>query len=246
MRYIIRANVCRVFQGLGIYVTLVLLLLFSTFIALGATPIAVANYGSETLQTIIIGFSNLIYVPLALAIFVSGALFTYGAIANELAFGLSRAKIYISHLLLGSVLCVLLVLVFISWSVILGSVLNGFGNMPQGFWLEKIGNLGVMLLHLLALSSLATFLVFTSKRTSITIGAFFAYLIVPRLLVEMSSLINPYFSRFRAFDLVYSIVLVAQMPYLEASQIYQAVAVAIGTIVITTCIGIILFEFRDV
>ena len=93
---------------------------------------------------------------------------------------------------------------------------------------------------------MATFLVFTSKRTSITIGAFFAYLIVPRLLVEMSSIINPDFSRFRALDLGYSIVLMAQMPHLEAALVHQAIAVAIGTIVVTTCAGIILFEFRDI
>ena len=248
MKHLIRANTCRVFRGLGIYVTIILIFSMSSYIALANTApfFGIVNYGPDTIQVIFNGFSNFVHLPLALAIFVSGALFTYGAIANELAFGLSRAKIYFSHLMLGSALCIVLVLVFILWSVFLGSIINGFGNMPLGFWLEKTGILGVMLIHLLALSSLATFLVFTLKRTSITIGAFFAYLIVPRLLVEMSSVINPNFLRFRAFDLVYSIVLMAQMPYLEAAQVHQAIAVAMGIIVLTTCIGIILFEFRDV
>ena len=140
MKLLVRANAGRVFRGLGVYVTLILIFAFSTIIALGATggaAVGVAHYGSDTIQVIFNGFSNFIHLPLAIAIFVSGALFTYGAIANELAFGLSRAKIYFSHLLLGSVLCVVLVFVFIAWSVILGTVINGFGSVPQGFWLKK-------------------------------------------------------------------------------------------------------------
>ena len=248
MKILIRANARRVFQGMGIYVTIIIMLAFSAIIAFGMTSpaIAVAHYGSETIQVIFVGFSNYIFVPLAAAIFVSGALFTYGAIVNELAYGISRAKIYFSHLLLSSVLCVVLVLVSIACSVLLGTAINGFGSVQQGFWLEKASIFAVLLLLLLALNALATFLVFTTRRTSRTIGAFFAYMIVPRLLVEASAFLNEDLLRFRYFDLPYNIVLMAHLPYLDVSQINVAVALGIGTIVLTTCAGIVLFELRDV
>jgi hypothetical protein len=87
-------------------------------------------------------------------------------------------------------------------------------------------------------------LIFTTKRTSVTIGAYFAFLIVPHFLVEMFAVFSPQIMRLRAFDIVFNIVQMAQMP--EPYRIFQATALGAGAIVLATSVGIILFEWRDI
>lgn len=248
MNNLLRANLIRVFSGLSIYITICILLAVSTLIVLTTTASAVGNafYGAETIQVIFNGMSNMVYLVLALAIFVSGAMFTSRAVENELAFGLSRAKIYFSHLILSSALCVVLVVLFIAWAVILGTILRGFGTVPQGFWAEKFAILGLQMLLLLAINALATFLVFTTRRTSVTIGAFFALILVPRFLTEMFAVFNVAFLRLRDFDIIHNLILAAQLSALNAEQIMQVFFLGVGIIVFTTSVGIVLFQWADI
>jgi hypothetical protein len=48
------------------------------------------------------------------------------------------------------------------------------------------------------------------------------------------------------FDIVYNLILMAQLPALDASQIMQAVMLGLGVVVIATSVGIVLFEWADI
>jgi|GEM_PF-5098023 len=248
MKNLLRANLCRLLRGMSIYITIFVLLALSTLIVTTEATLtgSRAYYGAGTLQHIIIGMSNMVYLMLALAIFVSGAAFTTRAIQNEIAYGISRTKIYFSHLVLSLILSVIFIVAFVAWAVILATILRGFGYAPQGFWFEKIGILSIQILLLLALNALATFLIFTIKRTSIVMGVYFAILIVPSLLIEMFSFFNEEITRLRTFDIAFNLRLAAQLPALDSSQIIQIFGLGIGAIVVTTVIGVTWFKWVDI
>ena len=248
MKNLLLANLCRLLRGMSIYITIFLLLALSTLIVTTEATFtgSRAYYGAGTLQHIIIGMSNMAYLMLALAIFVSGAAFTTRAIQNEIAFGISRTKIYFSHLALSLILSVIFIVAFVAWAVILATILRGFGYVPQGFWFEKIGILSIQILLLLALNALATFLIFTIKRTSIVMGVYFAILIVPSLLIEMLSFFNEEIVRLRTFDIAFNLRLAAQLSTLDSSQIIQILGLGIGAIVVTTVVGVTWFKWVDI
>lgn len=243
MRKLFIADLYRLFRGIGIYITLFILFALSTLIVTARTTDAVGNayYGAETIQVILNGMSNMIHLMLVLAIFVSGSMFANGILEKKLATRISRTKIYLSSLALSSTLGVIFIVGFIAWAVILGTALRGFGSISQGFWFERISILGVQMILLLALNALATFLVFTFKRTKIVIGMFFALLIAPRM-VEAFSVLSAEPVQTRAFDIVHNIVLAAQLPTLYSYQIIQALTLGVGVIVLTTFVGIVCFK----
>jgi len=199
-----------------------------------------AHYGAETVQVILNGMSNMIHLMLALAIFVSGAMFADGTLERQ-ASGVSRTKIYLSNLAISSSIGVIFILAFIAWAVILGTVLRGFGSIPQGFWAEKISILGVQMILLLALNALATLLVVAIRRTKIVVGVFFALLIAPRM-IEVFSVFSAEPAQIRRFDIVHNIVIMAQLPALHLSQILQALILGVWVIALTTFVGIQLFN----
>jgi len=88
-------------------------------------------------------------------------------------------------------------------------------------------------------------LVFATKRTAIALGSYFALLVVPSL-IEMFSVFNPNLMRLREFDIVHNIVIMAQLPSLDLSQIVQAMTLGAGVIMLSTAAGIMLFELLDV
>jgi len=52
--------------------------------------------------------------------------------------------------------------------------------------------------------------------------------------------------RLREFDIVHNIVIMAQLPSLDLSQIVQAMTLGAGVIMLSTAAGIMLFELLDV
>jgi len=243
MRNLLIGNLSRLFSKMGIYVTMLILLALSTLIVTTEATMGIsrAYYGAETLRHIIIGMSNMVYLMLPLAILVLGEIFTNSTLEKDLTSRFSRTKIYLSHLVLSSAIGIIFTLAFIAWAVILSTSLRGFGDMPQNFLLENLSILGVQIILLLALNALATFLVFTFRRTSIVVGMYFALLIAPSV-IEMLSIFGTEFVNIRAFDIGHSIVLTAQLPALHLSQIIQILSLGVGVVVFTTFFGIILFK----
>ncbi|MCL2203473.1 MAG: hypothetical protein FWB88_06005 [Defluviitaleaceae bacterium] len=232
MRDLLIKSLGRLFSTMGIYVTMFVLFMVSTLIVTTEASVGIsrAYTGAETLRHILIGMSNMVYLKLPLAILVSGAMFADSTFQKELTSKFSRTKIYLSHLVLSSALGIIFTVTFTVWSVALSTSLRGLGSISQGFWLEMFSIFGVQIIILLALSALATFLVYAFKRTSIVVGMYFALLIAPRLM------------NMRELDIAYNMVLTAQVPTLYLYQIFQILSLGAGIIVFTTLFGIMLFK----
>lgn len=251
MKNLMRASLYSVFSAKGIYITMSVLLFFAVLLGIFPDAFNMRGFspysGISTFHFVLLGIGNLIILVLVTAIHVSSKLFDdHRNVANLLAFGISKVKIYFSHLAVSMAISAVFMLIFMIIPVTLATVLRGLGDVELNFVLGKISVFLLNMLLLLALNSLATSLIFILKRTSRVIGAYFAIVLFPGLVFELFSFANPGISRLRSFNIESNLILLVRLPHLTSHYIIQSVSLGVGVIVLTTIIGIVLFELSDI
>ena len=273
MHNLIRADIYRIIRGKALYITLLILLVNAvltvmalnafqhgaiTFTMPEAMPDTMVYEIDRILETPIVNgvtmpqfaatqMENFIFFLLPVIIVVAGAIFSHGTVKNDLAWGVSRTKLYLSKLILSSALAVLLLVSFVVFCTVIAVIINGFGGpTPAGHYIELLQIFSAQLVMLLGFVGVGIFLAFTTKRTAAVNGAFIAFVLVPLLLLTSLAMINTSLERLLDFELLTNIMSLAHLPSLETREILRAMGLGVFFLVTSTLGGIALFRRAEI
>lgn len=197
---VIKADLYRAFKGKGLYITFSLLLVFIVSqVAAGS----VGRIGINTdLNTLNGGFTgstavfatmnavdNYLYFMLPLVIIIAAADFSAGTVKNVLAGGMSRVKLFFSKQILCFIFAALMLILNVILSIATATIVNGFGGeFNADFILNLLKVFIPQLVLFLSVVSVMLFITFATKKTAAVIGYFFAFTMVPLLIIYLLSL----------------------------------------------------------
>jgi ABC-2 type transport system permease protein len=260
----IRAELYRIVRGKGIYITFTILFLFLVIIASTGQANVVsievegpteqssdvtttADNGMVMAQILAGSADNLAFFLLALIILVSAPMFSNATVKNELSTGMSRTQLYFSKLILGSALCVVLMLFYMGIGMLWSTLIMGFGGTPpDGYWIDLLKVWSAQLFMILALNCVGTFLVFLTKRTAMAIGLYLAFCLVPLLLISLLSISFPDIVDLLDYDLMGNLKKMAYLVELSSKEMTKAFAVGAAYIVASTVAGIVFFNRAEI
>ena len=275
MRNIIRADIYRIVRVKGLYITLAVLLTIIVLQVTGGVNMNIVGVtapeenasientdpdrldvsyllhsptGTEAPFQVMGATSNILYIMIPLIIFIGGADFSSGAMKNALAGGLSRAKYYISKLILACVCCALLTIIYVLVSTILATIINGFGGAFDRAFISNVLKIFLpQLLLCVAGVCVGNFFVFIFQRSGGAFtGIYIAFLLVPTLLIMVLTLMNDRLFRLFDYELTMSIGSLTQINAMPAGDIGRVVAVGGGYIVAAALGGYALFRRAEI
>lgn len=264
MMNIIRADIYRIMRGKALYITFTVLLAVVVLnIATGTTTIGfnkslteklyqpdgeiAVGAGLKTVETVLSNADALIFFVMPLFMGVSVAIFSQGAVKNELSIGVSRSKLYFSKLLLSIALCLLLVLMYMLISMLTAFVLSGFEGLPS--WeavLTMVKGLGGQLAILSAFTSVGVFLSFVTRRAAMVNGIYIAFIIVPSLVINLLSSFFDGIAGFLKYEPYGCLVSFVYIDSMSGTDIVRGLIVAIIYILVSTIAGIALFKKAEI
>ena len=263
MMNIIRADLYAILRGKAVYITFSVVM-YLHILTIGTGTMGGINFGdiednplempsgfdfnfigsAEFLYT---RTDNMIFVLLPLIIVAAAAIFTFGTVKNDLAWGIPRTKLYLSKLATAIGLCVLLMVFYMGAGMLFAWALNGFGGpVPDGYWLNLFQTVGAQLFMMIALTCFGTFLVFTTKSSAATTGIYIAFLFVPTMVISilMDSGFNV--ARLLDFDLWSGINRLGFINQLDISSILTILGVGLFYIITSTIGGLLLFGRAEI
>jgi len=262
MMNIIRADIYAILRGKGIYITFGLIFAFLILtigtqtvggISTGGienTGIEVAELGFDGISSAALLYTstdNLIFFMLPLILLASAPGFSNGTVKNDIAWGISRTKLYVTKLIVAIGLCVAMMVFYISVGMTLATLLNGWGGTaPDGYWLTLFQTIGAQLFMLIGMTCIGVFLVFTAKRTAIANGAYLAFCLVPTVVLVILAEANFDVIRLMDFIVTLAISRLGFLSQLETESIINIFSAGAVYIVGTTIAGIILFKKAEI
>ena len=262
MMNIVRADLYAILRGKAIYITFGVLLLMHILV-IGARSVGGVNFGgmenlgvdmpvfhfdgigsAEILYT---RTDNLAFFLLPLILVAAAPIFMYGTVKNDLAWGVSRTKLYLSKLATAIGLCVFLLLFYMVTGMLFATILNGFGGpVPEGYWLNLFLTVGSQIFMMIALTCIGVFLVFTTKRTAIVNGVYIAFCLVPALVIMILLDSGLNVARLLEFDVFLGINRLGFFNQLETRTIFTILGVGSVYMLATTIGGILLFRRAEI
>jgi len=269
----IRADMYRIFRGKALYITLAVLLasivltvasthalqtgFFSIEIPSEEVPQMAQQVSAFSEGDGVSGISittplatsmeNFVFFLLPIVIVVAGAIFSHGTVKNDLAWGVSRTKLYFSKLILASILCILMIVFYYVFGILIATIWGGFGGpAPDGHWIGLLQIIAAQLVLLLAYVAFGVFLAFATRRTAAVNGAFIAFVFVPMFLLMILAIINSNLERLLDFEMLSNLINLARLPYLEAREILRALGIGVFVLVASTVGGIALFKRAEI
>ncbi|MCL2405474.1 MAG: hypothetical protein FWC92_08005 [Defluviitaleaceae bacterium] len=264
----IRADVYRILRGKALYVIFLLLtvlsvaLVVSTMSAgninigvewnmwddMGIADMAVAFNGLSSAAILYTQLDNLVFFLLPLVYAVIMPMFIYSTVKNEVTWGMSRAKIYMSKLGLSFVLCIVMVVFYMIVGMLLATILRGFGGpAPAGYWQQLFMTLGAQLFIMLAVTCLAVFLMFALRHGGAVNVVYIAYFFVPTMVIMvLYQVVNPRFIRLLDFLLMFAVNRLGFLSQLSMGEILTAFGVGAAHILLCTVGGIALFKRAEI
>jgi len=194
-----------------------------------------------------LSMENFVFFLLPIVIIAAGAMFSHNTVKNDIAWGISRTKLYFSKLLLATVIGVLMLLFYIVAGMIMATVLGGLGGpAPAGHWLGLLQIFAAQLVILVAIIAVGVFLAFTTKRNAAVNGIFIAFCLLPPMIISLLMLGNPDFSRFLDYDLLTNLMRLANLPNLETREILRALGLGMFYLAASTTAGVALFSRAEI
>ncbi|MCL2249427.1 MAG: hypothetical protein FWC13_09160 [Oscillospiraceae bacterium] len=262
MSNIIRADIYSIVRGKALYVTFALIMIFH-IITIGtqsAGGITIGGAGNLGMEIPEVGFDGIrsasflysqmdtmAFFLLPLIILAAAPIFSNQTVKNDIAWGISRTKLYMSKLAIAIGLCVLMVLFHMGVGMAFATLLHGWGGItPDGFWLGLLQTVGAQLVMLIALTCIGAFLIFTFRRTAIVNGAYIAFYLIPSMLLSFFHSQGFNVTRLLDFDIMSGINRLGFLSQLETYSILTILGVGAAYIVVTTVAGIILFKRAEI
>jgi len=268
MRNLIRADIYAIVRGKALYITFAVILALNILVisthnsggginigfefdAEQAANATIQQQGLDGIGSAMLLYTNMdimVYFLLPLIILAAAPIFKHGTVKNDLAWGISRTKLYMSKLVLCISLCILMVVFYMTSGMLLATITNGWGSVtPDGYWLGLIQTLGAQLFMLIALACIGVFLVFTTKRTAAVNGAYIAFCFVPLMIMSLLFETGVVTSqRMMDFDITMGINRLGFLSQLQTSSILTIFAVGAGYMVLSTVGGLALFRKAEI
>ncbi|MDR0294479.1 MAG: ABC transporter permease [Oscillospiraceae bacterium] len=275
MRNILRADIYRLVRGKSLYITFAVLLgVVLLQILSGANMNAGVSTGSfvemdnmENMMEAEINLddlfhsptgaeapfqamdvtSNILYFMLPLFVIIGTADFSSGGAKNTLSGGVSRAKYYASKLILSCIGCTLLLLVYVLFSTLLATAVNGFGGAFDGAFMSDVLKIFLPQLFLcLAGVCVGHFFVFLFQRSGAFTGVYIAFLLLPGIVIMLLTLVSDGFVRLYDYELTMNISSLTQISAMSAGEIARTVAVGTGYIIAAAIGGYALFKRAEI
>ena len=259
---LIRAEVYTILRGKALYITfgamfILHILVIATQMNIGVNFASVEGIGLDmpdvgfdgirSAELLYTNTDNIIFFLLPLIILATGPIFTFGTVKNDISWGISRTKLYLSKLLVSMGLCVLMMVFYMGVGMLLATVLNGFGGqVPDGYWINLFQTVGAQLFMLLATTCLGVFLVFLTKSTLAASGLYMGVVIVPAIVITMLADGGMNVLQLLDFDLMIGINRLGFLSQLEARNIYTILGVGALYMLVTTIGGITLFRRAEI
>jgi ABC-2 type transport system permease protein len=245
-------------RGKAIYITLGVLLFLIILMVLPDVTVMVGIHtdiidmdivavdGTTAARQMLTTMDSLIFFLMPLFIVVAFAMFSCGAVKNEISTGMSRVKLYVSKLVLISVLCVLLMAVYLISGILVTSAFRGVGSWTAGYFLTILKAFGAQAVILIACSSIGVFLAFVTQRAAAVIGVFLAFMFVPSLIISLlanrfTSLTNLYH-----YDVTFCLKLFSYIENMSGAEIMRGLAVGVFWLLISTYAGIKIFKRAEI
>ena len=258
---IIRADIYRVLRDKALYIALAIVLsmvtlftfvfqsvpeIFSIFILTFDDDAMVTNFadGATAAQMALslIPALFVIFLPLFRAVTIG---YQQGILKNEISAGFSRTQLYLSKWILSSILSMIYALIFFTLTVLFATLLSDFGDWSNGFLVSILQSLGVMMLFVVAFTSVGVFLSFLFKTAYVVVEVYLFALLVPLLLAAILGLSgSPIGDAIIFFCLSTQATRFANISGMAQADIITGLAVCLAFIVIPTVVGI--FRFRKV
>jgi ABC-2 type transport system permease protein len=262
MRNIIKADLYRIFRGMGVYIAFTVLLIViiaqvaeAGIIGIAIGPVYDGYMTGRNAPILIASYSdNLVYFLLAFIVFITSADFKNGAVKNLLSCGVSRTKYYFAKLVLVAVVSAVLMLFFFVTAIVTATIFNGFGESVDAEYFITIAEIYLPQLYLLfAFGCVGTFLIFTIKNTAALNTIYIAFTIVPMMVLSMASTVDRtlidydliFNMKWFAIDKVYPIVGIESLNP-PATNLPRALILGGAWILTSTVGGILLFKKAEI
>jgi ABC-2 type transport system permease protein len=267
MMNIIRADLYRITRGKALFITfgIVIALAVAFVLALHFSDSEVPVMDASIIATIGDAYAGQLYhsfngagtaaglfslssllIMFIIPIFnvVAAHVFQEGAAKNEVTWGFSRSKIYLTRLLIVSILCVLLLFAFVGTGTILATILAGFGDMAALPGL--LASFAAQSFMFIAAGATGIFLVFTIKGSFVVVEIFGGLMFGLSFLTMILSFSGLDTSVILYADVMTSIGVLANASQLETSRLLIALGVGAAFLLIPTAIGLAMFRKAEI
>jgi ABC-2 type transport system permease protein len=266
MLNLLRADAYRLLRGKAIYIALAVYLALVVLQVLTGSQGTVGvevSYGEAGMQMLetssapaltaslapllaMFEFQALIFVALALIFAVAGADLGSGALQNSIAAGFSRTKLYLSKFILSFVCIELFYAASLLVSVLVGAIVGGVGDAPEGFVLSCLRVFGTQSLMALAVASVGTAIVFIARKGA-AISAIYLLLFVGMALVLLGlGEATGLGLDLMAYDFLSNTSLATSIDQLPAEQVAKMFSVIAVYLALSMALGLAVFRKAEV
>ncbi|MCL2843420.1 MAG: ABC transporter permease [Oscillospiraceae bacterium] len=249
MMNIIRADFYRISKSWVTYAPFAALALFHVAMMVYGSISVTGEYTSGTMYVgQLLDLAHFLFaLPLIPFVFcVSVPSFSDGTMKNDISWGMSRTKLYVSKLLIMVILSILLYVFYIGAGMGVATIVFGFGDAVPGYWMNLLQAMGAQMVGVLALCSVMIFLSFLLKKPYVLTEALAGILMIPTLINWISSLFNVDASRVLYFDLLSNIQGFASFHLLDSRTILIGFGVIAVWLLATSIAGITLLRKAEV
>ena len=187
---------------------------------------------------------TILVLPLVFCVAVP--IFTDKTAKNDIAFGMSRTKLYVSKLIQMAILITLLFLLYVGAGTLLATILGGFGSVTAGFWSSLFQALGTQLFLLIALGCLGIFLGLAIKKPAVLTELYFVLILLPVIIAVTASLLNVDISWLLRFDLMSSIHRAGSLILIDTHNILIILGVGAVWMIASSAAGIAMFRKAEI
>lgn len=260
MLNIIKADWYRLRHHKGLYITLILLILFLGLQGMGArgqigVVTETANQETSTLEPtgammpmVILGsIDNQIYFLLAFIVFIAGADFSSHTVKNAISSGVSRLDYFLSKLFLSALFALIIVLLSGVIPTIMATVKNGFGDpFPNGQWLVLLKAYGLVFYMYMALTVFGVMLAFVSKKIASLNGLYLIFCLVPSILIMILSMIDAVFLKMFKFEFISNMRSIANIVSFTPEDYMRIVLIGGTLMVLSLAITYVFYSKCDI
>jgi len=187
---------------------------------------------------------TILVLPLVFCVAVP--IFTDKTVKNDIAFGMSRTKLYASKLIEMAILITLLFLLYVGAGTLLATIIGGFGAVSPGFWASLLQALGLQLFLLISLGCLAIFLGLAIKKPAVLTELYFVFILLPTIIAIIAALININLSWLLHFDLMSNIHRAGSLIQIDAYNILIILGAGAAWMALSSAAGIAMFRKAEI
>ena len=262
MLNIIKADLQRIFRGKGVWITLGIFMAYLVLASMQFNAVASrgeVTWGMEALGItqltgsiipLVFMFDNLtrLYFMTSLLTIIITSDFTSGSIKNVLSSGVSRMKYLGAKFILVLLFSFVMILLNITIPTVLITFSQGFGRaFDWGYVLEILLPFLLHIFGLISVMSVGICFGFIFKKSSITLGAFLAFVSIPPLLIFfLSFLTGINTDEIARFEIISLLERVPNFVTLSTSDVRQIVLVSSFWLIVSVVGGVLLFKKTEV